>query len=30
METKTNWLDYDVEEMVDSDKDCLWHHLKPH
>ena len=27
---KTNWLEYDTEEMVAADKDCLWHHLKPH
>ena len=26
----TNWLDYDVDEMVQGDKDALWHHLKPH
>ena len=30
METKKNWLEYDVEEMVAGDKDALWHHLKPH
>jgi taurine-pyruvate aminotransferase len=30
MDTKTNWLEYDTEEMVNADKDCLWHHLKPH
>ena len=30
METKINWLDYNTEEMVDGDKNCLWHHLKPH
>ena len=30
METKMNWLDYNTEEMVDGDKNCLWHHLKPH
>jgi taurine-pyruvate aminotransferase len=30
MENTTNWLDYDVEEMVAADKDALWHHLKPH
>ncbi len=30
MEEKTNWLDYDVEEMVAGDKESLWHHLKPH
>jgi len=30
MDKKTNWLEYDTEEMVKGDKDCLWHHLKPH
>jgi taurine-pyruvate aminotransferase len=30
METKLNWLEYDTEEMVKADRDCLWHHLKPH
>lgn len=30
MENSTNWLDYDVEEMVAGDKDSLWHHLKSH
>ncbi len=30
MEEKTNWMEYDTEEMVKADKDCLWHHLKPH
>ncbi len=30
MTEKTNWLEYDTEEMVKADKDCLWHHLKPH
>ena len=30
MTDKTNWLDYDVEDMIASDKDALWHHLKPH
>ena len=30
MEKSTNWLEYDVEDMVDGDKDALWHHLKPH
>jgi len=30
MEEKTNWLDYNVEEMVAGDKNALWHHLKPH
>jgi len=28
--TETKWLEYDTEEMVAADKDCLWHHLKPH
>lgn len=27
---KTNWLEYDTDEMVKGDKDALWHHLKPH
>jgi taurine-pyruvate aminotransferase len=27
---KTNWLEYDADEIVKADKDCLWHHLKPH
>lgn len=26
----TNWLEYDADEMVNGDKDALWHHLKPH
>lgn len=30
METRKNWLDYDTEEIVKGDKDCLWHHIKPH
>lgn len=30
METETNWLGYDVDDMVDGDRNCLWHHLKPH
>ncbi len=30
MKPKMNWLDYDIEDMVDGDKNCLWHHLKPH
>ena len=30
MNSKTDWLAYDVEEMVDGDKNALWHHLKPH
>jgi len=27
---KTNWLEYDADEMVKADKESLWHHLKPH
>ncbi len=30
MKTKEDWLEYDIEEMLDGDKNCLWHHLKPH
>ncbi len=30
METKKSRLEYDVQEMVDGDKNSLWHHLKPH
>jgi len=30
MDNKTNWLDYDVDEMVRGDRDYLWHHIKPH
>ncbi|MFK5953095.1 MAG: aminotransferase class III-fold pyridoxal phosphate-dependent enzyme [Desulfobacterium sp.] len=30
MDNKTDWLDYDADEMVAGDKDALWHHLKPH
>ena len=30
MEKKTDWLKYNVEEMVAADRDALWHHLKPH
>lgn len=25
-----DWLDYDVETMVNNDKNSLWHHLKSH
>lgn len=25
-----NVLEYDTEEIVAADKNCLWHHLKPH
>lgn len=27
---QTDWLEYDVEQMVQGDKELLWHHLKPH
>ena len=27
---KTNWMEYDADEMVKGDKNYLWHHLKPH
>ncbi len=30
MNTNHDWLAYDVEEIVKADKNCLWHHLKPH
>ena len=30
MNTNHDWLTYDVEEIVKADKNCLWHHLKPH
>lgn len=30
MENATKLMDYDVEEIVAHDKDCLWHHIKPH
>lgn len=30
MGTTTDWLEYDVEEMVKGDRESLWHHLKPH
>lgn len=30
MAENANWLEYDVDEMVAGDKDCVWHHLKPH
>ncbi len=30
METKSDWLTYDVEEMLSGDKNSLWHHMKPH
>lgn len=30
MNHNTDWLAYNIEEMVAGDKNCLWHHLKPH
>jgi taurine-pyruvate aminotransferase len=30
MDSKTDWLSYDVDEMVRGDRDYLWHHIKPH
>jgi taurine-pyruvate aminotransferase len=30
MNATTNWLAYDVEAMVQGDRDYLWHHIKPH
>ncbi|MFW2366356.1 MAG: aspartate aminotransferase family protein [Desulforhopalus sp.] len=30
MTTESDWLNYDVEEMVSGDKNSLWHHMKPH
>jgi taurine-pyruvate aminotransferase len=30
MADATDWLEYDAEEMVKSDRECLWHHIKPH
>lgn len=30
METKSDWLSYDVDEMLSGDKNSLWHHMKPH
>lgn len=30
MVSKTDWLSYDVDEMIRGDRDYLWHHLKPH
>ena len=27
---ETSLTDYDVQEMIDGDKNFLWHHLKPH
>ena len=30
MAIESDWLDYDVEEMISGDKNSLWHHMKPH
>jgi taurine-pyruvate aminotransferase len=30
MSDRTNWLNYDIEEIVRGDRDYLWHHIKPH
>ncbi|WP_321417113.1 aminotransferase class III-fold pyridoxal phosphate-dependent enzyme [uncultured Desulfobacter sp.] len=30
MTSPVNWLEYDVETMVEHDKNSLWHHLKSH
>ena len=30
MAPNMDWLDYDIDEMVTADRECLWHHLKPH
>ena len=30
MTSQTNWLDYDVDQMVHQDRERLWHHLKSH
>nr|WP_321398679.1 aminotransferase class III-fold pyridoxal phosphate-dependent enzyme [uncultured Desulfobacter sp.] len=30
MTTPVNWLEYDVETMVEKDNNSLWHHLKSH
>ncbi|MCF8106941.1 MAG: aminotransferase class III-fold pyridoxal phosphate-dependent enzyme [Desulfohalobiaceae bacterium] len=27
---QTDWLQYDVDQMVQGDRELLWHHLKPH
>ena len=28
--SQTDWLEYDVEQMIQGDRELLWHHLKPH
>ena len=30
MSDRTNWLNYDTEEIVRGDRDYVWHHIKPH
>lgn len=30
MNDRTNWLNYDTEEIVRGDRDYVWHHIKPH
>nr|WP_319492018.1 aminotransferase class III-fold pyridoxal phosphate-dependent enzyme [uncultured Desulfobacter sp.] len=30
MTSPVNWLEYDVETMVENDNNSLWHHLKSH
>ncbi|MCB2149052.1 MAG: aminotransferase class III-fold pyridoxal phosphate-dependent enzyme [Deltaproteobacteria bacterium] len=30
MDVKTGGLNYNVEEMVQGDRDYVWHHIKPH
>ena len=30
MNVKSDWLQYDTEEMVQGDKAFVWHHIKPH
>ncbi len=30
MSKSVDWLDYDVDEIIAADRECLWHHLKPH
>lgn len=30
MNAKSDWMSYDPDQMVQWDKECLWHHIKPH
>ena len=30
MNPKTDFMDYDVEEIIKQDKDCVWHHIFQH